>query len=209
MISSREDRRKYAGVFLPDKAEVLTGDRAKSGAAKIDGMYTLRKTPSVDFPDAEIMIPNSKYSWRVVRGTLEFLEEEDGFKDEEIIDRFFMKREQGKFLFWNSFGYIDKCIIFSDIYSNYNRKWMMNARFKDNIGVTSESGNLSIISDIFFGFNIISGTVDDMIMFDDFWGGRDKLQRDLEYYVENIMENDRKKLWAIQNLIKLNLEALK
>ncbi|WJI53526.1 hypothetical protein NLY44_13095 [Mesorhizobium sp. C089B] len=137
----------------------------------------------------------------MIPGDLELRDEDDGYGDERIFDEFFEKIDTECF-YWSSFGEIDIDIIFLAPYSSSNRLWMMNARFKDNVGITSVDGDFSILSDIFIRYCIVSGGKELIRELDKAWGGVDKIKADFVEYVEKMPRPENRE-WALKYLIPL------
>lgn len=194
------ENREYAGTQIPEEAKTAPSKIINKCINILDETYRIDAAPTKDFPNGEILVPKN-CEYRLIAGDLELRDSDDGYDDESVFDRFFEKSFIECF-YWSSFGAIDRDIIFLAPYSSANRQWMMNARFKDNIGITSIDGEFSIVGDISIRFCIVSGSNETMNNFDKAWGGVDKIKKDFIEYVKS-MPNAEKREWALKYLIPL------
>jgi hypothetical protein len=142
-----------------------------------------------------------RYDFRLLPGDMELRDQEDGFEDAMVVDGF-LEASPGVFIFWNGMLLDDITPIFKSVYTPEAREWMMNARLKTTLGVTNLDAGLSLVSDLFIKYSILSGPPETLAAFDRSWGSRSKLRDDFVSYVEGLeREEDRK--WAISILLPL------
>ncbi|MER9934314.1 hypothetical protein [Mesorhizobium sp. M0088] len=194
------ENRKYVGTKIPKGARIATIELDSICVNILEETYALENAPTADFPNGEILVPKT-LDYRLIPGDLELRDDEDGYDDERVFDDFFEKTSVECF-YWNAFGKIDKDIIFLAPYSSENRLWMMNARFKDNIGITSVGGEFSIVGDIFMRYCIVAGSRYFIEQFDNAWGGVDKIKSDFVTYVTSMPRPENKE-WALKYLVPL------
>ena len=164
--------------------------------------YGLHQAPSQDYPDLEMILPDAKrYDFRLLPGDMELRDQEDGFDDATVVDSF-LKAAPGTFIFWNGMLLDDITPIFKSVYTAEAREWMMNARLKTTLGITNPDAGLSLVSDLFIKYSILSGPPTTLTAFDRSWGSRFKLRDDFVSYVQRLpREEDRN--WATLNLLPL------
>lgn len=195
MISEHRPERTYVGTSIPDISSPVYGIEIDKARKIICEIYNVIDTPSIEIPEASILWPKDQYVYRVIGSTLELLDEEDGFSDEKILDEWFSSVSQEDFYYWSSFGQEEIDVIFRAPYSRENRIWMMNARFKENQGITNIDGSTSIVSDLFFGFNVISSSAYNIEILDEMYGGVEKLYENFVTYVRARVQREEKRKW--------------
>lgn len=192
----------YLGYALPTGAEPVSEDEVMKLREWLGSAYCLHQAPSQDYPFLEMILPHAKrYDFRLLPGDMELRDQEDGFDDATVVDSF-LKAVPGTFIFWNGMLLDDITPIFKSVYTAEAREWMMNARLKTTLGVTNLDAGLSLVSDLFIKYSMISGPPTTLTAFDRSWGSRFKLRDDFVSYVQGLpREEDRN--WATLNLLPL------
>jgi hypothetical protein len=192
----------YLGYALPKGAEPVSKDEAMKLREWLGCAYSLHRAPTQDYPDLEMILPDAtRFDFRLLPGDMELRDQEDGFEDATLVDGF-LEASPGTFIFWNSLLLDDITPIFKCAYTAEAREWMMNARLKTTLGVTNLDAGLSLVSDLFIKYSILSGPPGTLVTFDRSWGGRYKLRHDFVSYIQGLpREEDRK--WAIAILLPL------
>jgi hypothetical protein len=192
----------YLSYALPTGAEPVSKDEAMKLREWLGCAYSLHRAPTQDYPDLEMILPYAgRYDFRLLPGDMELRDQEDGFEDAMVVDGF-LEASPGIFIFWNGMLLDDITPIFKSVYTPEAREWMMNARLKNTLGVSNLDAGVSLVSDLFIKYSILSGPPGTLAAFDRSWGSRSKLRDDFVSYVEGLQrEEDRK--WAIAILLPL------
>ncbi|MEZ6074083.1 MAG: hypothetical protein R3C10_28345 [Pirellulales bacterium] len=196
---------RYLGNELPKNSKLPTGKLSKHCYNLIHRTYEEKLFSKLNGNKCTIMFPkkNNKYQYRIIRGSISSTFGFDFYDDREKFEEFYRKIDKDKFMYWSSFGLKDIELIFCNSINVENQEWMANARMRENQGIISLDGEISVVSSLSFEISVFFLKDKELLLFDKIWSYEDGYRSDLEIFIEKYPFGELSKEWLRNNILPL------